>query len=69
MCGFHRGVCQSTPKEFRTMDTSKLVPTAIALGICFAVAKFVPNAMVKAGAYGVMGVIVARQIPYVKSAF
>lgn len=50
------------------MDTSKLLPTAIALGICFAVAKFVPNAMVKAGAYGVMGVIVAKNIPYVKSA-
>jgi len=51
------------------MDTSKLLPQAIALGICFAVAKFIPNPMVKAGAYGVMGVIVARNVPYVKSAF
>lgn len=51
------------------MDTSKLLPQAIALGICFAVAKFVPNHMVKAGAYGVMGVIVARNVPYVKTAF
>ncbi|WP_288254047.1 hypothetical protein [uncultured Hydrogenophaga sp.] len=51
------------------MDTSKLVPMAIALGICYAVARFVPNNMVKAGAYGVMGVIVARQVPYVKNAF
>lgn len=51
------------------MDTSKLLPTAIALGICYAVAKFVPNPMVKAGAYGVMGVIVARNVPYVKTAF
>jgi len=50
------------------MDTSKLLPQAIALGICFAVAKFVPNAMVKAGAYGVMGVIVAKNVPYVNKA-
>lgn len=51
------------------MDTSKLLPMAIALGICYGVARFVPNPMVKAGAYGVMGVIVARQVPYVKTAF
>lgn len=50
------------------MDTSKLVPTAIALGICFAISKFVPNAMVKAGALGVMGVIVAKNVPFVKNA-
>lgn len=50
------------------MDTSKLIPSAIALGICYAAAHFSDNAMVKAAAYGAMGVIVAKQIPYVKDA-
>lgn len=50
------------------MDTTKLVPAGIALAIAFAVAKFVANPMVKAGAYGVMGMIVAKQVPYVKDA-
>lgn len=50
------------------MDTSKLVPAAIAVGILLAVAKFVPNQMVKAGALGAAGVIVAKQIPYVQDA-
>lgn len=50
------------------MDTSKLVPMGIALAIAYAVAKFVPNPMVKAGAYGVMGIIVAKQVPYLKDA-
>ena len=50
------------------MDTSKLVPMGIALAIAYGVAKFISNPMVKAGAYGVMGIIVARQIPYVKDA-
>lgn len=50
------------------MDTSKLVPIGIALGICYAVSKFSSNAMVKAAAYGVAGVIVARQVPYLQNA-
>lgn len=50
------------------MDTSKLMPAAIALGICYAAAKFSSNSMVKAGAYGVMGIIVAKQVPFVKEA-
>lgn len=50
------------------MDTTKLVPTGIALAIAFGVAHFIKNPMVKAGAYGVMGVIVAKQIPYVQNA-
>ena len=50
------------------MDTNKLVPIGIALGICFAVSKFVANPMVKAAAYGVGGVIVAKQIPYLQNA-
>uniref|UniRef100_UPI0035B44FAA hypothetical protein n=1 Tax=Hylemonella sp. TaxID=2066020 RepID=UPI0035B44FAA len=50
------------------MDTSKLVPMGIALGIAYAVSKFVPNPMVKAAAFGVIGVIVAKQVPYVRDA-
>ncbi len=50
------------------MDTAALTKSAIALGVLFAIAKFVPNPMVKAGAYGVMGVIAARHIPFVQDA-
>lgn len=50
------------------MDTSKLIPSGIALAICYGVAHFVKNPMVKAAAFGAMGVIVAKQVPYVKDA-
>lgn len=50
------------------MDTAALTKTAIALGVLFAASKFVPNPMVKAAAYGVMGVIVAKYIPFVQDA-
>jgi hypothetical protein len=50
------------------MDTSKLVPVGIALAIAYGIAKFSPNQMVKAAAYGAMGVIVGKQLPYVKDA-
>lgn len=50
------------------MDTSKLVPVGIALAIAYGVSKFAPNPMVKAAAYGAMGVIVGKQLPYVKDA-
>ncbi len=50
------------------MDTAALTKTAMALGILYAIHKFVPNAAVKAAAYGVAGVIVAKQLPIVKDA-
>lgn len=50
------------------MSKEKLIATGIALGIAYAIQKFVPNQMVKAGAFGVMGVIVAKNIPYVSNA-
>ena len=50
------------------MNTAKLVPVGIALGICYAAAHFISNPMVKAAAYGAMGVIVAKQVPYLKDA-
>lgn len=49
------------------MDVSKFLPTALTVGIAFAVAKFVPNPMVKAAAYGVMGVAIGRQLPVLKN--
>lgn len=50
------------------MDTANLTKMAIGLGVALAIAKFVSNPMVRAAAYGVAGVIVARQLPYVKDA-
>lgn len=50
------------------MDTTKLLPTGIALAILYGVSHFVKNPMIKAAAYGAMGVIVAKQVPYVKDA-
>jgi xanthosine utilization system XapX-like protein len=48
------------------MDTTKLMNLGIAAGIVYAAYRFAPNASVKAMALGVAGVIVGRQIPYVK---
>lgn len=48
------------------MDTSKLVSVGVGLAIAYGVSHFIKNPVVKAAAYGVMGVIVAKQIPYVK---
>lgn len=50
------------------MDTTKLIPTGIALAILYGVSYFVKNPMVKAAAYGTMGVVLAKQIPYVRDA-
>lgn len=46
----------------------KLMGTGIALAIVYAVWKFAPNAAAKAMALGVGGVIVGKQVPYVKNA-
>lgn len=50
------------------MDATKLMPSAIAIAILYGVSKFVSNPMVKAASYGAIGVIVAKQIPYVQDA-
>lgn len=50
------------------MDTSKLMPAAVALALLYGVSRFVSNPMVKAATLGAMGVIVAKQIPYVQDA-
>lgn len=50
------------------MDQAAMVKLAIAAGVAFGVYKFVGNQAVKGAALGVLGVIVARQIPYVNAA-
>lgn len=50
------------------MDTSKLVPAGIAVAILYGISHFAKNPMVKAAAFGAIGVVVGKQIPYVKEA-
>lgn len=50
------------------MNAASLTKIAIALGITYGVYRFVPNASAKAAAMGVMGVIIAKNIPYVNQA-
>ena len=50
------------------MSQSEMVRTGMALAIAFGIYKFVPNQAVKAATLGVLGVIVAKQIPYVQDA-
>jgi hypothetical protein len=50
------------------MDTAALTKLAIACGVTFAAYKFIKNPAVKAAALGVLGTIVAKQVPYVKDA-
>lgn len=49
-------------------DSATLTKAALGLGVCYAIAKFAPHQAVKAGAYGVMAFIVAKQLPIVKDA-
>ena len=50
------------------LTTSEMTKIGIALGVLFGVYKFVHNPMVKAAALGVMGTIVAKQLPYIGDA-
>ena len=50
------------------MDQAQLMKLGAALAITFGVYKFAPNAAVKAAALGVLGVVVAKQVPYVRDA-
>ena len=50
------------------MTSSQMTKIAVALGACFAVYKFVGHDAVKAMALGAAGVIVGRNVPYVKDA-
>lgn len=50
------------------MNQAAMMKTGIALAIVFAVYKFVPHQAAKAAALGVGGIIVAKNVPYVKDA-
>jgi len=50
------------------LTTSQLTKLGTALAIAYAAYRFIPNSAVKAAALGVMGTIVAKQIPYVSEA-
>lgn len=48
------------------MTNSEMTKLGMALGLLFAVYKFVPNQLAKAAALGVAGVIVAKRTPILK---
>lgn len=49
------------------MNQADLMKLGIALGICYGAYRFAPNALVKAAVLGVAGVVVFKQVPYVKN--
>lgn len=50
------------------LTSSQLTKLGVALGICFAAYKFAPHQAAKAMALGAAGVIIGKQIPYLKEA-
>lgn len=50
------------------LTSSQMTKLGFALGICFAVYKFVDHPAAKTAAIAVGGVIVAKQMPYVGAA-
>lgn len=44
----------------------QLIKVGISAAACFAVFKYVSNPAVKSAAIGVLGIIVAKQLPYIK---
>lgn len=58
----------TTDFEAEAMTSSQMTKIAVALGACFAAYKFLPHPAARAMALGVAGVIVGRQLPYVKDA-
>jgi hypothetical protein len=50
------------------MTQADLMKMAIAAGIAFAAYKYLPNMAMKSAALGVLGVMVAKRIPYVGDA-
>lgn len=47
------------------MDTKKLMAAAITIAAAYGVTRLSKNPMVIAAAYGVIGTVVAKQIPFV----
>jgi hypothetical protein len=50
------------------MDTATLTKLGIAVAIAYGVFHFSKNQAVKGAALGVLGTVVAKQVPYVKDA-
>lgn len=50
------------------LTTADMTKLGIALGICFAAYKFVPNPAIKAAALAVGAVVIAKRVPYVSAA-
>lgn len=50
------------------MTSSQMTKIGFALGICFGVYKFVQHPAAKAASLGVAGVIVGKQVPYLRDA-
>jgi hypothetical protein len=50
------------------LTQAELTRMGIALAICYAAYKFIPNPAAKAAALGVAGVIVAKRVPYLSAA-
>lgn len=48
------------------MDQAQLMKLAIGLGVLYAAYRFAPNPAIKAMALGAAGVVVAKQLPYVR---
>lgn len=49
------------------MNTEKLIPAAITVAIAYGIIHFIKLPLVRAAAAGVIGVAVAKQIPYLNS--
>lgn len=50
------------------MNLGNLQKPLIGAAICYAIYKYVDNSAVKTAAIGVVGLIVAKQLPFVKDA-
>jgi hypothetical protein len=59
---------QTSKRTLEIMNLGALQKPLIGAAIAFAVYKYAPNAVVKSAAVGVLGLIVAKQLPFIKEA-
>lgn len=50
-------------------DKTKWINAALAVGILYAISRFVPHQAIKAGALGAAGVVIATKLPVIKNGF
>lgn len=62
------GPSEPTTTNTMNLTSSQLTKLGTALGICYAIYKFVGHPAIKAAALGVAGTIIAKQLPYVSDA-